>query len=220
VRCQFDDGWTPSHLSSGAANLYKEIAIALKAAEWRQPGLVALISKVATSAGEREPLKFNVSASYEPRTGPNSWAAARRDALPNVVPEVEGDNLMAQPDAPPAVATEVKGENVVAEQSTEPAMMMATLPETESPKAKIGDGEPYPLWPDSQRTLSPHCPTASRACCSPLISWQTERTPSRQTSRPEAEPAKYCSDCRIGSGSAARVRNQSERCGEQRRVGA
>jgi hypothetical protein len=135
VRCQFDDGWTPSHLSSGAANLYKEIAIALKAAEWRQPGLVALISKVATSAGEREPLKFNVPASYEPRTGPNSWAAARRDALPDVVPEVEGDNLMAQPDAPPAVATEVKGENVVAEQSTEPAMMMATLPETESPKA-------------------------------------------------------------------------------------
>ena len=35
------------HLQAGATNLYKEIALALKGAEWRVPGLVALASRIA-----------------------------------------------------------------------------------------------------------------------------------------------------------------------------
>jgi hypothetical protein len=30
VLCQFGDNWTPSHLTSGLTNLYKDIALALK----------------------------------------------------------------------------------------------------------------------------------------------------------------------------------------------
>ena len=45
----FRSDWTPDHLQSGATNLYKEIALALKGAEWRTPGLVALASKIAAS---------------------------------------------------------------------------------------------------------------------------------------------------------------------------
>ena len=64
----FDDDWTPAHLTSGPTNLYKEIALALKGAEWRQPGLVAFASKVAASAGEHSPIAVVVPASYIPAT--------------------------------------------------------------------------------------------------------------------------------------------------------
>ena len=46
----FRSDWTPDHLQSGATNLYKEIAIALKGAEYRTPGLVAVASKIAATA--------------------------------------------------------------------------------------------------------------------------------------------------------------------------
>ena len=45
----FGDDWTPAHLTSGPTNLYKEIALALKGVEWRQPGFVAFASKLAAS---------------------------------------------------------------------------------------------------------------------------------------------------------------------------
>jgi len=35
---------------------YKEIALALKGVEWRQPGFVAFASKLAASAGEHKPI--------------------------------------------------------------------------------------------------------------------------------------------------------------------
>jgi hypothetical protein len=73
--CQFDDEWTPKHLMSGKTNLYKEIAVGLKGAEWRQPGLVAFANKLATSAGPRKPINIQVPASYEPKSGPNPWRA-------------------------------------------------------------------------------------------------------------------------------------------------
>jgi len=47
----FRSDWTPDHLQSGATNLYKEIALALKGAEWRKPGFVAFASKIAASGG-------------------------------------------------------------------------------------------------------------------------------------------------------------------------
>ena len=52
----FDDEWTPQHLKSGPANLYKDIALALKGAEWRRPGLVAFASKLASYDGTRSPV--------------------------------------------------------------------------------------------------------------------------------------------------------------------
>jgi len=69
----FNDDWTPAHLTGGPTNLYKEIAFALKGVEWRQPGLVAVASKIATSAGEHKPIAFEVPDSYEPKKGPNKW---------------------------------------------------------------------------------------------------------------------------------------------------
>jgi hypothetical protein len=56
-RWQFDDDQTPLHLLGGATNIYGEISLALKALEWRKPGLVAVASKLATSAGTRTPVK-------------------------------------------------------------------------------------------------------------------------------------------------------------------
>jgi len=52
----FGDGWTPQYLQSGPTNLYKEIALALKGAEWRKPGLVAFASKLAAGGDERKPI--------------------------------------------------------------------------------------------------------------------------------------------------------------------
>ena len=64
----FSDDWTPSHLTGGQTNLYKEIALALKGVEWRQPGLVAMASKLVASAGEHRPITFEVPDTYEPKT--------------------------------------------------------------------------------------------------------------------------------------------------------
>jgi hypothetical protein len=50
----FRSDWTPDHLQSGPTNLYKEIALALKGAEWRTPGLVALARKIADGASRAE----------------------------------------------------------------------------------------------------------------------------------------------------------------------
>jgi hypothetical protein len=69
------DDWTPGHLARSPTNLYSAIAIALKGAEWRQPGLVALASTLALSACEHSEIKFDAPTSYEPKTGPNPWRA-------------------------------------------------------------------------------------------------------------------------------------------------
>jgi len=84
----FGDDWTPAHLTGGKTNLYKEIAFALKGAEWRQPGLVAVASKLASSASVHTPIDFTVPATYEPKTGPNPWKASGPSAsVANVVPK-------------------------------------------------------------------------------------------------------------------------------------
>jgi len=69
----FGDDWTPSHLTGGPTNLYKEIAFALKGVEWRQPGLVAVASKLAGSAAPHKPINFEVPDTYKPKAGPNKW---------------------------------------------------------------------------------------------------------------------------------------------------
>jgi len=69
----FGDDWTPAHLTGGPTNLYKEVDVALKGAEWRQPGLVAWASTLATSSGEHKPIDVRVPKSYKARTGANPW---------------------------------------------------------------------------------------------------------------------------------------------------
>ena len=65
----FRSDWTPDHLQSGATNLYKEIALALKGEEWRKPGLVALASKINSPLDAREPRRAT-SHSCPPRRHP------------------------------------------------------------------------------------------------------------------------------------------------------
>jgi hypothetical protein len=67
----FRSDWTPDHLQSGPTNLYKEIALALKGAEWRKPGLVALASKIgagasSTAAGGSSDEKAGANQSKSP----------------------------------------------------------------------------------------------------------------------------------------------------------
>ena len=71
----FYDDWTPGHLTSGAANLYKEIAIALKGDEWRKPGLVAVAAALAAGGpAERMPIDLPTDAAIE-RLGEDASAA-------------------------------------------------------------------------------------------------------------------------------------------------
>jgi len=70
----YKDDWTPAHLTGGPTNLYKEMELALKGEEWRQPGLVGLVDKLATSARENKPIKVVVPTTYKPKTGANPWA--------------------------------------------------------------------------------------------------------------------------------------------------
>ena len=50
----FQDGWTPKHLLR--ANVYDEIAVALKDGAWRKAGLALLRKKLAERPGERLPV--------------------------------------------------------------------------------------------------------------------------------------------------------------------
>jgi len=77
----FGDDWTPAHLTGGKTNLYKEIALALKGVEWRQPGLVAFASKIASSAGEHKPIEVKVPSTYVPKRGPNKWSSFKNATL-------------------------------------------------------------------------------------------------------------------------------------------
>lgn len=59
--CEFDEfwneGWTPQHLLTGDANIYKSIAIALKSGLWRTAGLATVLhALVAHNGGERQPV--------------------------------------------------------------------------------------------------------------------------------------------------------------------
>ena len=56
--CAFNDfwreGWTPRWLLKGDANVYKQIAIALKGGAWREAGLAKLAQALAKGGGDRE----------------------------------------------------------------------------------------------------------------------------------------------------------------------
>jgi len=100
-----NDDWTPAHLTGGPMNLYKEMDVALKGEEWRQPGFVALAAKLATSAGEHRPITVRVPKSYEPKAFANPWPAAcgaactgltRSQALPEPVGDAHASAARAE----------------------------------------------------------------------------------------------------------------------------
>ena len=64
----FCDDWTPSHLTGGETNLYREIALALTSDAWRKPGLVAFASNLAKGGEERIPVEVPVSDEDGPPT--------------------------------------------------------------------------------------------------------------------------------------------------------
>ena len=79
--CDFNDfwleGWTPKHLLTGDANIYKKIAIAIKPGDWKAAGLACVIRAMRdSSGGERQPVHVD-----EPDpivTAPRSSSALRR----------------------------------------------------------------------------------------------------------------------------------------------
>jgi len=99
----FSDEWTPAHLTSGKTNLYKEIALALKGVEWRQPGLVAFAGKIAASADVHQPIEFEVPVEYVPATLPTTGGEVKlppaeplpTDPEPMLVEPGLGPNLNA-----------------------------------------------------------------------------------------------------------------------------
>jgi len=94
----FSDEWTPPHLTSGSTNLYKEIALALKGNEWRKPGLVALASKLASSAGPHMPIEFTV---------PDSYAPDQEEAMPPDASLPTGAPLLHEEDIDVKLATQL-----------------------------------------------------------------------------------------------------------------
>jgi len=60
----------PAHLTGGAPKLYRQMDLTIRAEEWRQPGLGALATRLATSARQHKPIKVQVPTSYEPKTTP------------------------------------------------------------------------------------------------------------------------------------------------------
>jgi hypothetical protein len=93
----FHEEWTPTHLQGGAANLYKEIALALKGVEWRKPGLVAVASKLAAGGDEHSPIEVVVPTSYVAASGPNKWLGAA--SVPAVEVALSPPNGVALPAA-------------------------------------------------------------------------------------------------------------------------
>ena len=125
----FGDDWTPAHLTGGKTNLYKEIAFALKGVEWRQPGLVAVASKLAGSAAPHKPIDVSVPDTYVPKSGPNPWAVRSMKAgMPAAEPMPAPGRRMTveRPASPGGVGPEDVGAGTAApaaeEEEPEPAL--------------------------------------------------------------------------------------------------
>ena len=91
--CDFNDfwneGWTPRYLLKGDANVYKQIAVALKGGAWRPAGLSIVASKLAKGGGSRdhwraepqEPAAEKVQVHDCPATSPDRLKVARADEM-------------------------------------------------------------------------------------------------------------------------------------------
>ena len=102
--CAFNDFWndcTPNHLLKGDANIYKQIAIALKPGAWRKAGLATVVGKMAKGGGERQPVVTTLPAAA------SSPGAAVSGASVASVPDVQidmDDAATAESAAPAAQA--------------------------------------------------------------------------------------------------------------------
>ena len=66
---------------SGSCNLYQEIAIPLKAQEWRQPGLVDLASKITAAAYSSA---SGVKHELDPETAMEAYMEDHRDDIETI----------------------------------------------------------------------------------------------------------------------------------------
>jgi hypothetical protein len=61
--CDFNDfwneGWTPKHLLAGEANVYRQIAMAIKPGPFRPAGLAIVLGKLSEGGGERAPIELS-----------------------------------------------------------------------------------------------------------------------------------------------------------------
>jgi len=133
----FNDDWTPAHLTGGATNLYKEMDLALKGKEWRQPGLVALAAKLTASAAEHSPIKVRVPKSYEPKTGANPWAEGRVAASSGSQASMRSQSLPG-----PRVDAQARGPHNRVSQSSEDEVELAAMTPAVSPRPTSVDIEP------------------------------------------------------------------------------
>jgi len=148
----FHDDWTPAHLTGGRANLYKEIDLALKGEEWRQPGLVALADKLATSAGVHNPIDVTAPPTYQPKTGANPWLAIgphslRSQALPgSAANESSRSESGVEMTAVPMRLTQCDGRSAEPLPRPRPSVIRRTLTELaeETDELEAGGAEPDP----------------------------------------------------------------------------
>jgi hypothetical protein len=112
----FGDEWTPAHLTGGKTNLYKEIAFALKGVEWRQPGLVAVASKIAGSAAEHKPIDVKVPDTYVAKKGRNKWQDGNRHQVETMISSFDFDrDFVVSADELHALVTRVDADVTVKE---------------------------------------------------------------------------------------------------------
>ena len=114
--CDFNDfwneGWTPKHLLTGDANIYKKIAIALKPGDWRAAGLASVIRAMReSSGGERQPV-FVDEPDPPAAASRSSTALKRWSSLRMVVRAPRGKVAVAT-----AASSGTQGGNAVGQQS-------------------------------------------------------------------------------------------------------
>jgi hypothetical protein len=159
---QFDDDGTPAHLTGGATNLYKHMDITLKAEEWRQPGLVALAAKVATSAAEHRPIRVRVPSSYYRSVA--NISPAERDATcvgSHEIPEQVVDSAAAVAAAAAEEVARVKPEEQAARVKPEEQADALEREELEAIERALAAREARAKEKelrDEQHTLTRHAP--------------------------------------------------------------
>ena len=95
--CEFNDfwneGWTPKHLLTGDANVYKQIAMALKPGPFRAAGLAVVLNKMGEGGGERAPIELSaeveeagmaayIPAQLQPKATADDGGGEKRAAAP------------------------------------------------------------------------------------------------------------------------------------------
>ena len=125
--CDFNDfwneGWTPKHLLTGDANIYKKIAIALKPGDWRAAGLASVIRAMRESSGiERQPI-FVDEPDPPAAASRSSTALKRWSSLRMVVRAPRGKVAVAT-----AASSGRQGGNAIGQQSRAASRVPTMVP--------------------------------------------------------------------------------------------